>query len=70
MSVYHEAVLSGRLDPATVAVRGARRALKDVKRAEAEERNARTPLKRTAHWRRDRAQRAARYEQIGGDDRG
>ena len=70
MSVYYEAVQSDRLHVTDVVTFGARRALKRVKQREAEERNARTPLKRTAHWRRERAARAARHEQTGGEGRG
>jgi hypothetical protein len=83
MSVYYEAVQSGRLHisdypeipahsgkPARRSFKGIRAHLRDVKRVEAEDRNARTPLKRTAHWRRDRANRSARSEQAGGEDRG
>lgn len=83
MSVYFEAILTGRLHasdyptvpahngkPARQSFKGIRAHLREVKRAEAEERNARTPLKRTSHWRRDRANRAARHEQTGGEGRG
>lgn len=57
MSVYHEAFLSGRLHvsdypeipahkgkPARISFKGVRAHLREVKRAEAEERNSRTPV--------------------------
>jgi hypothetical protein len=78
MSVFHEAFLSGRLTTSDLHPvagsdgkqrnTGMARALKAVKRAEAEERNARTPLKRTAHWRRDREHRAARSREVESGD--
>lgn len=63
MSVYYEAVQSDRLHVTDIVTFGARRALKRVKRAEAEERNARTPRDRTKAHRRELADLGKR---IGG----
>lgn len=58
MSVYHEDLKSGRIkpwdcNPMPGQNSGLARALREVKRTEAEERNARTPYERTRQYRRD-----------------
>ncbi len=53
MSVYYEALKSGRLHHADMVRLGGKRALREVKRREAEERNARTPNERTKRYRRE-----------------
>lgn len=57
MSVYHEALKSGRLRIADVVNAGGshRRALRIIKRHEADERNASTPYERTKRARREAA---------------
>lgn len=58
MSVYHEALLAGRIHAADFAVKGgARRALKAIERAEAEQRNAETPYERTKRYWREHGKR-------------
>ncbi len=68
MSVYHEAIQSGRLHasdyptipaangkPGRKSYKGIRSHLRDVKRGEAEDRNAATPFERTKRFRRELA---------------
>jgi hypothetical protein len=55
MSVYHEALRSGRITRHSFGGLALRRQLKDAKRLEAEERNARTPYERTKRARREAA---------------
>jgi hypothetical protein len=59
MSVFHQAVATGRITPVDIANAGGsiRRALRTVKRLEAGERNTRTPYERTAQYRREVAVR-------------
>lgn len=53
MSVYHEALKSGRITRRPFGAVSLPRQLKAAKRVEAEERNARTPYERTARYRRE-----------------
>lgn len=57
MSVYHEALKSGRITRRPFGGLDLRRQLKEIKRYEAEERNARTPYERTKRYRREVADR-------------
>lgn len=77
MSVYFEAIQSGRINLADCSPtigrsgtdgkprllnKGIKRQLREVKRAEAEERNAKTPGFRRASARREAAESIARFE--------
>jgi hypothetical protein len=54
VSVYHQAIRLGRITAADVRKHGSiSRALKAAKRREAEERNERTPYRRTKRYRRE-----------------
>jgi len=85
MSVYREAAVSGRLKaigwtPAgmpgrhgrgnRISLKGIRRALREVKRWEAEDRNEHTPHERTRQHRRELAAAAQRIADEKGGRRG